>query len=635
MRLLDLLREDFILLNQKPASKKEAILLLIKALERGGVLEDSMEFLRAVWHREEEGTTGVGDGVAIPHARSRAVRFPALAAMTIPDGVDFESLDKKPVRLIFLIATPLEGGSDTHLEALSSLAALLLEESFRDALERAGSTEAFRYTVAQAQQRHDAPEKGTNRLPRILAVTACPTGIAHTYMAAEQLGKAAGRLKIPVKVETNGASGRRNVLTDEEIRAAEGIIVAADAAVELERFRGKPVLFVPVADAIHRPEELLRSIEAGGIPIYGGGAAGGLQRLVRAAHTVYSHLMSGVSHMLPFVIGGGLLIALAYFLDSILAPDGPAATFGDNSPIASFLKTQVGEIAFRFMLPVLAGYIAQSIADRPGLMVGFVAGALAASGGGGFLGALLAGFLAGYVMLLVKKLFSFLPRGMEGAKPVLFYPVVGLLLVSVLTLLVLDPPISHVNAALSAWLSSRSSIGTVALGALLAAMMSVDMGGPVNKAAYVFATASLVDAAGEPVSSPLMASVMLGGMVPPLAIALATVLFRSRFSARQRQTGMLNFVMGFSFITEGALPFVASDLRFIPACMAGSAVAGGISAYFRCTLQAPHGGIFVFALVPNWPMYLLALAVGTLLSALIIGLLRRPNQGKIDEENGL
>ena len=630
MQLLDLLREEFVLLNRHPATKNEALLLMTQALERGGVLEDSMEFLRCVLQREQEGTTGVGDGVAIPHARSGAVRVPALAAMTVPEGVDFESLDGQPVRLLFLIATPPEKGSGTHLEMLSSLAALLMEDSFRDALLRAGSPEAFRYTVEQAQRRHEdaAPAAPEKDLPRVLAVTACPTGIAHTYIAAEQLEKAAARLHIPVKVETNGATGRRNVLTEEEIRACEGIIVAADAAVELDRFRGKPVLFVPVSEAIRRPEKLLQTALSGELANYEGGASYRQHSIIRIAHTVYSHLMSGVSHMLPFVIGGGLLIAMAFLVDSILAPDGPAATFGMNSPAAYFLREEAGGVAFGFMLPVFSGYIAKSIADRPGLMVGFVAGALAGSGGGGFLGALLAGFLAGYVMQFVKWLLRFLPPEMEGAKPVLFYPVIGLFAVSTLTLLVLDPPISHVNAALSNWLASLDSLSTVALGVLLAAMMSVDMGGPVNKAAYVFATASLVDASGAPVSSPLMASVMIGGMIPPLAIALATLLFRSRFSARQRQTGMMNFIMGLSFITEGAIPFVASDLRILPACMVGSAIAGGISAASRCTLQAPHGGIFVFALVPNWPMYLLALAAGTLVSALIIGLMRRPDQGQ-------
>lgn len=628
MQLLDLLREDFILLNQRPSTKREALLLLTQALERGGVLEDSMEFFRCVWQREQEGTTGVGEGVAIPHARSAAVRGPAVAAMTIPEGVDFESLDGQPVHLIFLIATPPEKGSGTHLEVLSSLAALLLEDSFREALERAGSTEAFRYAVEQAEHRRDAGQRRDDGPPRVLAVTACPTGIAHTYMAAEQLEKAAARLGIPVKVETNGAAGLRNALTDEEIRRCDGIIVAADTAVDVDRFRGRPVIFVPVSEAIRRPAKLLQLAVSGEVQNYEGGASFRQHSVKRIAHTVYSHMMNGVSHMLPFVIGGGLLIAMAYLVDSILAPDGPAATFGQNSPAAYFLKKEAGGVAFGFMLPVFSGYIAKSIADRPGLMVGFVAGALAGSGGGGFLGALFAGFLAGYVMQLVKWLLRFLPSEMEGAKPVLFYPVIGLLAVSALTLLVLDPPISHVNAALSSWLSSLDSIGTVALGVLLAAMMSVDMGGPVNKATYVFATASLVDAAGAPVSSPLMASVMLGGMVPPLAIALATLLFRSRFTVRQRQTGMMNFVMGLSFITEGAIPFVASDLRVLPACMIGSAVAGGISAGFRCTLQAPHGGIFVFALVPNWPMYLLALAAGTLVSALIIGFMRRPNQGK-------
>lgn len=634
LQLLDLLREEFVLLNRRPASKNEALLLMTQALERGGVLEDSMEFLRCVLQREQEGTTGVGDGVAIPHARSPAVRVPALAAMTVPEGVEFDALDGQPVRLLFLIATPPEKGSGTHLEVLSSLAALLMESSFRETLERAGSPEEFRYIVEQAEHRKTASSPSSEEFPRVLAVTACPTGIAHTYMAAEQLEKASARHGISVKVETNGAAGRRNVLTDEEIRACEGIIVAADAAVELDRFRGKPVLFVPVSEAIRHPDKLLFQAVSGEIPNYEGGVSTGLHSISRIAHTIYSHLMNGVSHMLPFVIGGGLLIALAYLVDSILAPDGPALTFGSNSALAYFLKEEAGEVAFGFMLPVLSGYIAKSIADRPGLVVGFVAGALAGSGGGGFLGALLAGFLAGYVMQLVKRMLRFLPAGMEGAKPVLFYPVIGLLAVCALTVLVLDPPISHANAALTYWLSSLDDIGTVALGVLLAAMMSVDMGGPVNKAAYVFATASLVDAAGNPVSSPLMASVMLGGMVPPLAIALATVLFRSRFTTRQHQTGMMNFIMGLSFITEGAIPFAASDLRVIPACMLGSAVAGGISAYFRCTLQAPHGGIFVFALVPNWPMYFVALAAGTLISALALGLMRHPDQGKQDEENG-
>lgn len=626
MRLLDMLREEFILLNQHPANKTEVLMLLTEALERGGVLRDSMEFLLGVQQREREGSTGVGDGVAIPHARSQGVRVPALAAMTVPQGVDFHSVDGQPVHLVFLIATPPEKGSGTHLEALSRLAALLMQDSFREELERAGTPEEFRYIIGQAEQRQealDAPQP-QQKHPRILAVTACPTGIAHTYMAAEQLSQAAQRMDVSIKVETNGAAGVRDALTEEEIRACEGIIVAADVAVDVDRFRGKPVVFVPVRDAIRNPENLIRRILAGVAPNYEGGAVFGPHSAKQILHTLYRHLMNGVSHMLPFVIGGGLLIALSYLVDSLLAPGGPAESLGGNSRLAYFLKYEAGETAFRFMLPVLSGYIAKSIADRPGLLLGFVAGALAGTGGGGFLGALLGGFLAGYVMVFVKWALRFLPRAMEGAKNVLFYPVIGLLTVSALAVLVLDPPIAQVNAALDQWLDSLDALGTVALGAILAAMMSFDMGGPVNKAAYVFATASLVDVTGEAVASPLMASVMLGGMVPPLATAVATLLFRSRFTPQQRQAGVMNILMGLSFVTEGAVPFAAADLRVIPACMAGSAVAGGLSALFHCRLQAPHGGVFAIALIPNWPLYLLALTIGTLLSALIIGLMRRP-----------
>lgn len=631
-RIFDLLQEDCILPGRRPASKEEVLEELAEALCRSGAVKDARELLRLLWEREAQGSTGVGRGVAVPHGRGGCVRRPALAAMTVPEGVDFGSVDGQPVRLVFLIATPPDG-KEVHLEALSTLAALLMDEKTCLELEQAATAAGFRQCLCRAEERLRRQEaagggKHTRHTPQVLAVTACPTGIAHTYMAARELEKTAARLGVSIKVETNGSVGRRNVLTEEEIRNCDGVIVAADAHVEMDRFLGKPLLLAPVSEGIHGAEGLIRRVVEKDAPIYRGGAVFGQGAARRLGHALYRHLMSGVSHMLPFVIGGGILISLAFLADSILAPGAPAESFGANSPLAYFLNKQAGSVAFGFMLPVLSGYIAKSIADRPGLMVGFVAGALAMRGGAGFLGALLAGFAAGYVMRLLELLLSRLPKSLEGAKPVLLYPVLGLPAVSALTMFILAPPVSRVNAFFTGWLSSLDSIGTVALGFLLAAMMSVDMGGPVNKAAYVFATASLVDASGGPVASPLMASVMLGGMVPPLAIALCTVLFRSRFTEKQRQAGMMNFIMGLSFITEGAVPFAAADLRVIPVCMLGSGVAGGLSAYFRCSLQAPHGGIFAFALVPNWPMYLLALVVGTLVSCLLLGLLRSRLPGR-------
>ena len=634
MKIADLLAKESIDLQAKVGSKGEALEHLVALMAKSGKLADEAEYKRCVLAREEEGSTGIGEGIAIPHAKTNAVKAPGLAAMIVAEGVDFASLDDQPAKLFFLIAAP-DTEDNVHLDVLSRLSTLLMDEEFTTALYAAKSPKEFLSIIDKfeadklaeeaeesAEQAAEAPAAEAERL--VLAVTACPTGIAHTYMAAEALQNMAEKMGVTMKVETNGSGGVKNKLTAEEIAAAEGIIVACDKNVPVERFAGKPVIFVKVADGINKPKELIEAILEGKAAIYEGKSE---EKQSEAEPTkestgrqIYKHLMNGVSHMLPFVIGGGILIALAFLLDMEFAG---TAKFGSGTPAAAFFKN-VGGMAFSMMMPILAGYIAMSIGERPGLMLGIVGGFLAASGGSGFFGALFAGFIGGYLVLALRKLFSALPDSLEGLKPVLLYPVCGLVLMGVLMTYVINPPTAAFNNWLAATLASMSTVSKVLLGFILGGMMSIDFGGPINKAAYVFGTASLAAADGSAVSSAIMASVMVGGMVPPLAISLSTMLFKNKYTARERQSGITNVIMGMSFITEGAIPFAASDpLRVIPCCALGSAIAGALSQYFGCSVPAPHGGVFVFGVVQNWPMYFAALLVGSVVAAVLLGFLKK------------
>ena len=634
MKIADLLAKESIDLQAKVGSKAEALEHLVTLMAKSGKLADEAEYKRCVLAREEEGSTGIGEGIAIPHAKTNAVKTPGLAAMIVSEGVDFASLDDQPAKLFFLIAAP-DTEDNVHLDVLSRLSTLLMDEEFTTALYAAKSPKEFLSIIDKfeadklaeeaeeaADQAAEAPAAEAERL--VLAVTACPTGIAHTYMAAEALQNMAEKMGVTMKVETNGSGGVKNKLTAEEIAAAEGIIVACDKNVPVERFAGKPVIFVKVADGINKPKELIEAILEGKAAIYEGKSE---EKQSEAEPTkestgrqIYKHLMNGVSHMLPFVIGGGILIALAFLLDMEFAG---TAKFGSGTPAAAFFKN-VGGMAFSMMMPILAGYIAMSIGERPGLMLGIVGGFLAASGGSGFFGALFAGFIGGYLVLALRKLFSALPDSLEGLKPVLLYPVCGLVLMGVLMTYVINPPTAAFNNWLAATLASMSTVSKVLLGFILGGMMSIDFGGPINKAAYVFGTASLAAADGSAVSSAIMASVMVGGMVPPLAISLSTMLFKNKYTARERQSGITNVIMGMSFITEGAIPFAASDpLRVIPCCALGSAIAGALSQYFGCSVPAPHGGVFVFGVVQNWPMYFAALLVGSVVAAVLLGFLKK------------
>lgn len=632
MKIADLLAKESIDLQAKVGSKGEALEHLVALMAKSGKLADEAEYKRCVLAREEEGSTGIGEGIAIPHAKTNAVKAPGLAAMIVSEGVDFASLDDQPAKLFFLIAAP-DTEDNVHLDVLSRLSILLMDEEFTTALYAAKSPKEFLGIIDKfeadklAEEAEEAAEQAAEapvaeRL--VLAVTACPTGIAHTYMAAEALQNMAEKMGVTMKVETNGSGGVKNKLTAEEIAAAEGIIVACDKNVPVERFVGKPVIFVKVADGINKPKELIEAILEGKAAIYEGKSE---EKQSEAEPTkestgrqIYKHLMNGVSHMLPFVIGGGILIALAFLLDMEFAG---TAKFGSGTPAAAFFKN-VGGMAFSMMMPILAGYIAMSIGERPGLMLGIVGGFLAASGGSGFFGALFAGFIGGYLVLALRKLFSALPDSLEGLKPVLLYPVCGLVLMGVLMTYVINPPTAAFNNWLAATLASMSTVSKVLLGFILGGMMSIDFGGPINKAAYVFGTASLAAADGSAVSSAIMASVMVGGMVPPLAISLSTMLFKNKYTARERQSGITNVIMGMSFITEGAIPFAASDpLRVIPCCALGSAIAGALSQYFGCSVPAPHGGVFVFGVVQNWPMYFAALLVGSVVAAVLLGFLKK------------
>lgn len=628
MRITDLLHRESIALSGAPADKYAAIDQMIALMANSGNLNDVDRYKETVLAREAQGTTGIGEGIAIPHGKTGAVTTAGLSAMVVPDGMDFDSLDGAPTYLIFLIAAP-DTADNVHLEVLSRLSTILMDEAFRQKLIDAPDVDAFLSLIDAAEKENfDAPAQAVvqpntqaaeQQGLRILAVTACPTGIAHTYMAAESLEKTAKEMGVTIKVETNGSGGVKNQLTQEEIAQAECIIIAADRDVPTRRFDGKRVIQTKVADGIHRPKELLEQALSGHAPVFH--AEGGAQEQVAQEHEsvgrrIYKHLMNGVSHMLPFVIGGGILIALAFLFDDFTIDP---SNFGSNLPFARFLKT-VGDTAFGFMLPVLAGYIAMSIADRPALMVGFVGGMLAKDGGSGFLGALVAGFVAGYLILALRKLFDKLPHALEGTKPVLLYPFFGVLLIGAAMTFLINPPMSAFNTWLSRSLSAMGESSKILLGLILGGMMSIDFGGPLNKAAYVFGTAAI-----ESGNYDIMAAVMIGGMVPPLAIALATLLFKSRFTRSERQSGLTNIVMGLAFITEGAIPFAAADpLRVIPSCAIGSAVAGMLSMVFGCTLMAPHGGVFVFPVVGNALMYIVALLAGTVVGALLLGILKRP-----------
>lgn len=638
MTIRDLLAAESINLNGTPAGKTEALNQCIDLMAKSGKIADVEKYRKGVFAREEEGTTGIGMGIAIPHCKSDAVTKAGLAAMVVKDGVDFESLDGTPAKIIFLIAAP-NTDDNVHLQVLSKLSVMLMDEQFTNSLINAGSVDEFLNIIDSAEKAKDEKEAAKEAKAKepvevkkddvfIVAVTACPTGIAHTYMAAEAIEKKAKELGYQVKVETRGSGGAKNVLTDDEIAKAAGVIVACDTNVPTDRFDGKKVIECQVSDGINKAEELIKRIAAGDAPVFKASgkkeashsSVGGKESI---GHQIYKHLMNGVSHMLPFVVGGGILIAIAFLIDGFSVdlnslPADQRANFGTITQAAAMFKG-IGGTAFGFMLPILAGFIAMSIADRPGLAVGFVGGSIAANGTSGFLGALVAGFVAGYIVLLLKKVFSKLPESLDGMKPVLLYPLLGIFLVGVIMQFVVEPPIGALNTAINNGLNGLNGASAVVLGVLLGGMMSVDMGGPVNKAAYVFGTASI--AAGN---YNIMAAVMIGGMVPPLAIALATIFFKNKFTAEERKAGPTNFIMGLSFITEGAIPFAASDpLHVLPACVVGSAVAGGLSMAFGCTLMAPHGGIFVVPTIGNPLMYLVALVIGSFIACGLLGLLKK------------
>ena len=655
MKITDLLKPQSILLNAAPVTKADAIYILGDLMDKSGNLSDKAEYLQAVFAREESGSTGLGDGIATPHAKSTDVKEAGLAAMVVPNGVDFDALDGQPSRLFFMIAAP-EGAADTHIEVLSKLATMVIDPDFKNALIQADTVDRFLELItakeegnfdpsvegyiktADAQNAQNITEaieaKATEAIEKVvpkvtvdnphydvLAVTGCPTGIAHTYMAAESLERKAKEMGISLKVEKNGASGIKDALSTEEINHAKCIIVASDRQVEMARFDGKPMIQTKVANGINKAEELLREAISGTAPVYHASQSdkdstnSAIDAKDSFGRQIYKHLMNGVSHMLPFVIGGGILIALAFLFDTF-NPANPSG-FGSGTPLSAFLM-KIGGASFGFMLPVLAGYIAMSIADRPGLVAGFVGGLLANQGGSGFLGALIAGFAAGYLVLLVKKLVSGLPQALEGTKPVLFYPVLGVLFIGIAITFIINPPVSALNEWLMTSLQTMGTTSRVLLGLIFGAMMSVDMGGPVNKAAYVIGTGAL--ATGE---YGIMAAVMAGGMVPPLAIALCTTFFPSRFTEAERKSGITNYIMGLSFITEGAIPFAAADpIRVLPSCIIGAGTAGALSMFFECTLRAPHGGIFVVPTIGNPLFYLASIAIGSVIACIILAIVK-------------
>ena len=631
MRITDLLDKQSISLNGAPKDKKEALDQVVDLMAKSGKINDVEAYRQRVYAREEESTTGIGEGIAIPHGKCDAVTKPGLAAMVVKDGVDFDSLDGEPVHLIFLIAAP-NTEDNIHLDVLSKLSVLLMDEQFTADLLNAKSVDEFLEIVDKADdEKNDIDERladtgeAEGAQAKLLAVTACPTGIAHTYMAAEGLEKAAKAKNCFIKIETRGSGGAKNVITDQEIAEADCIIVTADTQVPLDRFDGKKVIIRQVSDGISKADELVDLALSGNVPVYH--AAEGAKTEVKSSggigHQIYAQLMNGVSHMLPFVIGGGILIAIAFLIDGLSIdinslPADQRANFGTITPIAAMFK-QIGGVAFGFMLPILAGFIAMAIGDRPALALGFVGGMMAANGKSGFLGALVAGFVAGYLILALRKACDKLPTALEKIAPVLIYPVVGILVMGFFMMFIVEPIMGGINTGLNNALTGMGSSSKVVLGLVLGGMMAIDMGGPFNKAAYVFGTAAI--AAGN---YDIMAAVMIGGMTPPCAIALATILFKDKFTKEERESGPTNFIMGLAFISEGAIPYAAADpLHVLPSCIAGSAIAGGISMFFGCTLMAPHGGIFVFPVVGNALMYLVALVVGTAVSAVLLGLLKK------------
>ena len=648
MRIVDLLKKEAVVLNAEVSTKEQMLDLLVDLHKEVGNIKDKAAFKAGIMKRESEGPTAIAEGICIPHSKNEAVINPGIAAITVPSGVDCAALDGEPSNLFFMIAAPAEG-SDVHLEALSRLSTILMDPAFREKLLSAKEVDEFLAAIDEketekygeedkAAQAAEAPAKKAGY--QVLAVTACPTGIAHTYMAAEALEEKGKELGISIKVETNGSDGAKNVLTQEEIDACDGIIIAADKNVEMARFDGKPVIKVKVSDGIHKSQELIERAVKGDGPIYhheGGKAASTASEGDESfGRQIYKHLMNGVSNMLPFVIGGGILIAIAFLLDDYSIDP---SNFGMNTPMAAFFKT-AGGVAFNFMLPILAGFIAMSIADRPGLMVGFAGGAIASAGttfascfnsditviSGGFLGALFAGFLAGYLVLALEKITEKMPSSMDGLRPMLIYPVAGLLLISVI-MFAINPFFSWLNQLLADALNSLSGTNSILLGLIIGGMMSIDMGGPFNKAAYVFGTASL--AYQTDAGYMIMAAVMVAGMVPPIAIAIASWVFKNKFTDNDRKTAPVNAIMGLCFISEAAIPYAAGDpLHVIPSCVIGSAVAGALSMAFKCTLMAPHGGIFVFPVVGNPLMYIIALAIGSIVGAVMLGLLRKPVESK-------
>ena len=634
MRITDLLDKNSISLNAAPADKKETLDLAVELMAKSGKLSDVEKYREQVYAREEESTTGIGEGIAIPHGKCDAVKAPGLAAMVIKNGVEYESLDGEPVTLLFLIAAP-NTKDNVHLDVLSKLSVMLMDENFTTSLRNAKSVDEFLQIIDAADESAKSIDDSlcdtaitTEKKKgfKLLAVTSCPTGIAHTYMAAEALEKAARAADCQIKIETRGSAGAKNVLTAEEIEAADCIIVAADAKVPMDRFNGKKVISCQVSDGIGKADQLVKQAMSGNVEVFHGESSETTTAVTgkeSAAHKIYTQLMNGVSHMLPFVVGGGILIAIAFLIDGLnvdinALPADQRSNFGTITPIAAMFKN-IGGVAFGLMLPVLAGFIGMAIGDRPALALGFVGGMLAANGKSGFLGALVAGFLAGYLILGLRKICDKLPDAIEKLAPVLIYPVVGILIMGLAMNFVVEPIMGGINTGLNNFLSGMGDSSRVVLGLILGGMMAIDMGGPFNKAAYVFGTAAI--AAGN---YDIMAAVMIGGMTPPCAIALATLLFKNKFTKEERDAGPTNFIMGLAFITEGAIPFAASDpLHVLPSCIIGSALAGALSMAFHCTLMAPHGGIFVFPVVGNAVMYLVALVAGTVVSALLLGVLKK------------
>ena len=634
MRITDLLDKNSISLNAAPADKKETLDLAVELMAKSGKLSDVEKYREQVYAREEESTTGIGEGIAIPHGKCDAVKAPGLAAMVIKNGVEYESLDGEPVTLLFLIAAP-NTKDNVHLDVLSKLSVMLMDENFTTSLRNAKSVEEFLQIIDAADE---SAKSIDDRLSdtgitteekkgfKLLAVTSCPTGIAHTYMAAEALEKAAKAADCQIKIETRGSAGAKNVLTAEEIAAADCIIVAADAKVPMDRFNGKKVISCQVSDGIGKADQLVKQAMSGNVEVFHGESSETTTAVTgkeSAAHKIYTQLMNGVSHMLPFVVGGGILIAIAFLIDGLsidinALPADQRGNFGTITPVAAMFKN-IGGVAFGLMLPVLAGFIGMAIGDRPALALGFVGGMMAANGKSGFLGALVAGFLAGYLILGLRKICDKLPDAIEKLAPVLIYPVVGILIMGLAMSFVVEPIMGGINTGLNNFLSGMGDSSRIVLGLILGGMMAIDMGGPFNKAAYVFGTAAIT--AGN---YDIMAAVMIGGMTPPCAIALATLLFKNKFTKEERDAGPTNFIMGLAFITEGAIPFAASDpLHVLPSCIIGSALAGSLSMAFHCTLMAPHGGIFVFPVVGNAVMYLVALVAGTVVSALLLGVLKK------------